>query len=169
METNYVKIILASCLAVILLLGAFSIHSSKETDSSETVNNNQEIVDKTALVFKPFHRHGTDWVAQYYRMSGLAAFAANHRGELRDLRQARSMMCGTISSISHLDCEACSLFITTAKHLIESGATQDDVISFAKKTCIDLEIEDQRVCDAIVMEFKVLVAIFYMVHFWFFF
>lgn len=159
MEGGYVKAIVAGCLSVFLILASFSVHNlyfKSHLYKQDSQVPNLDRSKSNVLKYEHFHNRDFDTHGDFlYARSGLAEFADKHREALASARKERSMQCGTIASISHLDCEACSLFVTTAKVLVEQGGTQDDIVSLARKTCIDLQIEDERVCDAVVIEFKV--------------
>jgi len=155
METSYyVKFILAGFLSIALILVTTSVHNFYTTplDKQTSVDTH---VDSTVLKYEPFNNRDIYTHEKYYAGSNLAAFASQHRERLRSAKHDRGMQCGTIVKVSALDCAACSLFVTAAKTLVERGGTQSDVISLAKTACVDLQIEDERVCDAIVVEFKV--------------
>lgn len=92
---------------------------------------------------------------EYYQQTYLASFAEKHRKELKLAKKDRKRECGTIVSVSKIDCKICVLFVDGIKDLVAKGSTQDDVARFSTKACIDLQIEDERVCKAIIQECKV--------------
>ena len=46
------------------------------------------------------------------------------------------------------------------------NATEDEVVAIATAYCIDIKIEDELVCTAVVLEFKVLVHVGIMQRLW---
>lgn len=152
MENGTAKLVLAICLSAVAL--ALTIHSLL-TKPDVDIREQSVTTENTAFLYKPYKEEYSDKVNHLYIISGLEAFAQKHRGVLQDLRSYRSRECGTISSVSPLDCEACDLFVTAAKTLVQSGGTQEDIVALARKTCIELKVEDERVCNAIVLQFKV--------------
>ncbi|KAH3885331.1 sphingomyelin phosphodiesterase-like [Dreissena polymorpha] len=93
-------------------------------------------------------------IEAFYETSDVAKFAAEHEQDILDARAHRKRECGTLVGVSAVDCEVCALFVSGARGLIEKGSTQADIVQFATFTCIKLKIEDDRVCKAVVQEFK---------------
>lgn len=91
----------------------------------------------------------------FYETSEVAKFAAEHEQEILDARAHRKRECGTLVGVSAVDCKLCALFVSGTRDLIEKGSTQADIVTFATITCTELKIEDDRVCKAVVQEFKV--------------
>lgn len=120
-----------------------------KTDSSPSVTRH---VVETGTKVKD---RTSDRVVEIYRQSELANFAQKYPEELTLAKTDRKRECGTLISISKIDCEICVLFVKGLRTLVQKGSTQDDVVEFTTKACIDLKIEDARICPAIVQEFKV--------------
>lgn len=89
-----------------------------------------------------------------YQQSELANFALKHQDELRLAQKDRKRECGSIVSVSKIDCKLCVGVVHLLRDLVIKGSTQEDIVKVATKACIDLKIEDARVCPAIVEEFK---------------
>lgn len=54
-----------------------------------------------------------------------------------------------------LDCESCKIIVGVLQQLMMRNATEDEITHIIARICIDLKIEDQNVCNMIVVEFKV--------------
>ena len=54
-----------------------------------------------------------------------------------------------------LDCESCKIIVGVLQQLMMRNATEDEITHIIARICIDLKIEDQNVCNLIVVEFKV--------------
>ncbi|XP_052797334.1 sphingomyelin phosphodiesterase-like [Mya arenaria] len=93
-------------------------------------------------------------VEAFYSASDLKVFASQHQSDLIDAKKYRHRECGSIISVSALDCDLCYRFVEGARALVEKGFTQEVVVKFTTDACIELKIEDERVCKAVVQEFK---------------
>ena len=94
-------------------------------------------------------------VGALYRDSELAKYSAKHGDKLQHAWRDRKTECGSIVSVSAFDCDICVFLVDGLVALVKKGSTQEDVVEFATKACIDLKIEDERVCKAVIPEFKV--------------
>lgn len=80
--------------------------------------------------------------------------STKYRKELIQARKEVTTQCGSLRNVNTIYCEACELFVDGAKALLQQGATAEDLEKFALKACIDFQIEDDKVCSAVVVEFK---------------
>ena len=90
-----------------------------------------------------------------YKDSDLHKYSKKFSREIELAKGQRKKTCGIYVKYSAIDCDVCILFVHGLKILAEKGSTQEDVADFSKHVCIDLKIEDERVCAAITQEFKV--------------
>ena len=62
---------------------------------------------------------------------------------------------GFTFSGADIECGVCKLLVMFLQTLVSEGKTQDEIAEIATKTCMELRIEDNRVCLLIIKEFKV--------------
>ena len=76
-------------------------------------------------------------------------------------------VCAPIVSIAHdsllsgpleptgLECESCKILMGVLQGLMLQNASEDEIVNVVTKVCIELKIEDENVCNLVVLEFKV--------------
>ncbi|XP_062576027.1 sphingomyelin phosphodiesterase-like [Saccostrea cucullata] len=62
--------------------------------------------------------------------------------------------CGILTDLSFIGCEVCTLVVDGLKDLVEKQSSQEDIVEFMTFVCKKFKIEDDRVCEAIVKEYK---------------
>ena len=92
----------------------------------------------------------------FYYKSEIYKFLTMKTQELEQAKTQRKKECGTFIKYSAIDCDICILFVNGLRVLVDQGSTQESVALFAARVCKDLKIEDDRVCDAITQEYKVI-------------
>ena len=60
------------------------------------------------------------------------------------------------SESTSLECTACKGLVSLLQELFLKNATEEDIEKAVTKFCIDFKIEDDYVCRAVVLEFKVM-------------
>ena len=60
------------------------------------------------------------------------------------------------SESTSLECTACKGLVSLLQELFLKNATEKDIEKAVTKFCIDFKIEDDNVCRAVVIEFKVM-------------
>lgn len=63
--------------------------------------------------------------------------------------------CGTLADLSFIGCEVCKLAVEGLKDLVEKQSTEEDIVTFMTLICKKFDIEDNKVCDNIIKEYKV--------------
>lgn len=63
--------------------------------------------------------------------------------------------CGTLADLSFIGCEVCKLAVEGLKDLVEKQSTEEDIVTFMTLICKKFDIEDDKVCDDIIKEYKV--------------
>lgn len=149
MQLTFTQTVMVASIATFLAVFTAAGLLYTKTESSPSVTRH------VAEIGTKVKDRTSDPVEEIYRQSGLANFAQKYPEELTVARKDRKRECGTLISVSKIDCEICDLLVTGLRSLAQRGSTQDDVVHFATKACIDLKIEDARICPAIVQEFKV--------------
>ncbi|XP_060565615.1 sphingomyelin phosphodiesterase-like [Ruditapes philippinarum] len=96
----------------------------------------------------------TNKINEFQLQSKIANFVKKHERELFLARSDRKTECGTIVRVSKIDCSICVLLVEGVSYMVNKGSTQDDVVKFSTEACIDLKIEDEKVCRAFLEEFK---------------
>lgn len=56
---------------------------------------------------------------------------------------------------ANLKCESCKIIVGVLQQLLTGNATEDEICNIIARICVDLKVEDQNVCNQIVVEFKV--------------
>ncbi|XP_045170624.2 sphingomyelin phosphodiesterase-like [Mercenaria mercenaria] len=148
MNFTFTQSVMAVSLATILTVLASAGFLYTRSEASPSVS--RQVIDINTKV----KEQRVDDVTEFYRQTELASFARKHQNELRAARKDRKRECGSIVSVSAIDCDICVLFVNELSSLVDKGKTQEDVVEFSTKACIDLKIEDERVCQAVVQEFK---------------
>lgn len=146
---GYSALVFAMATITLVITSAGIMYSRNEARPSIT----RHVVDVKTAVSK--QDPSSVNVVQYYHQSKIPKFAEKHQRELRAAKKDRKTECGSIISVSAIDCQLCVLLVEALSDLVSKGATQDDIVKFSTKICIELEIEDERVCPAVVDEFKV--------------
>lgn len=111
-------------------------------------------------------RHATDlyfaektdnlkYLSKQFEESDLPNLAVKFQDKLLAARNDRKRECGSIISVSEIDCYLCEAFVVGVSALVEQGSTRDDVAKYATDACVTFKIEDDRVCKAVIQEFKV--------------
>lgn len=62
--------------------------------------------------------------------------------------------CGTLADLSFIGCEVCKFAVEGLKDLVEKQSTEEDIVKFMTLICKKFDIEDDRVCDDIIKEYK---------------
>jgi hypothetical protein len=119
------------------------------TQGSRSVT--RHVIDVNTAV----REHSIVNVAETNRQSEISKFAKKHQHELKAATKDRKRECGSIISVSAIDCDICVLIVKGLSDLVAKGSTQEDIVKFSTEACIELEIEDARVCPAVVQQFKV--------------
>ena len=73
--------------------------------------------------------------------------------QLKSLR--RILRADPVATVTGLECAACKVIFTVLQDLFLKNATEDEIVAVITAFCIDLKIEDENVCTAVVLEFKV--------------
>lgn len=126
---------------VVLVLAAVSIYPKTEASPSATRYVVEERIGETEDKYAAI-------------LQDIATYADKYEHELYAARKHRKMECGSIVRVSALDCELCSYLVEQLSDLVAKGSTQEDVEKVATEACIGFKIEDDRVCRAVVQEFK---------------
>ena len=156
MDSYYARFI-SAIISIFLILSASTvvlIHKNKCSNGYHRMIDNgllKQIGSKTTVNDVTSPKLGEI----VYRNSDLYKYNRKFRRELELAKTERKKECGTFVKFSAIDCDICILFVTGLNVLIEKGSTQEDVVEFTTKVCIDLKIEDERVCESITREFKV--------------
>ena len=61
-------------------------------------------------------------------------------------------------AVTDWECSTCKIVATVLQDLFLKNATEDEVVAIITAYCIDLKIEDELVCTAVVLEFKVMLC-----------
>ena len=163
----------AAFFSVSLILTAaivlFTQQNGRQRDGHQTTTKNDEgdKLSETLLfktlnnrkdnVFKLGPHKGLSLGEKAYYSSDIYTYLRAKTTEELELAGAqRKTECGTFLKYSAIDCDICILFVNGLRALVEQGSTQEDVAVFATRVCKDLRIEDDRVCDAITQEYKVI-------------
>ncbi|WAR02222.1 ASM-like protein, partial [Mya arenaria] len=83
------------------------------------------------------------WVI--FGASDLKVFASQHQSDLIDAKKYRHRECGSIISVSALDCDLCYRFVEGARALVEKGFTQE-VVDELFGTLIGVTLESKELC-----------------------
>ncbi|XP_060565610.1 sphingomyelin phosphodiesterase-like [Ruditapes philippinarum] len=118
------------------------------TQGSRSVTSH--VIDVNTIV----REHSSVDVVETSHQSEISKFAKKHQHELKAARKDRKRECGSIISVSAIDCDICVLIVEGLSDLVAKGSTQEDIVKFSTEACIELEIEDARVCPAVVQQFK---------------
>ena len=59
-------------------------------------------------------------------------------------------------TVTDWECTTCKIITTVLQDLFLKNATEDEIVAIITAFCIDLKIEDELVCTAVVIEFKVI-------------
>lgn len=59
------------------------------------------------------------------------------------------------AAVTDWECATCKVVFTALQDLFLKNASEDEIVTIITAFCIDLKIEDENVCTAIVLEFKV--------------
>ena len=59
------------------------------------------------------------------------------------------------SFVNRMECSVCKLVVMLVQSLMAQGKTRDEIAAALTVVCTQLHIEDKRVCDSIIKEFKV--------------
>jgi hypothetical protein len=70
--------------------------------------------------------------------------------------------CGIPADLSFIGCEVCKLAVDGLQDLVKKQSSQEDIVEFMTFICQKFKIEDDRVCDAIIQEYKVFKIFFYL-------
>nr|XP_034338737.1 sphingomyelin phosphodiesterase [Crassostrea gigas] len=62
--------------------------------------------------------------------------------------------CSTLTDLSFIGCEVCKLAVEGLKDLVEKQSTEEDIVIFMTLICKKFDIEDDKVCDDIIKEYK---------------
>jgi hypothetical protein len=103
----------------------------------------------------------TNHDASINALEDIANFAMKHQHALYAARKDRKMECGSIKSVSPIDCDICEYLVEELSDLVAKGSTQEDIVKVSTEACIGFKIEDDRVCRAVVQEFKASFTYFY--------
>ena len=155
MDSNYARIV-SSIFSIFLLISATTlvlIHQSERSDANCQLDDGT--VKKVGVKTTANGVSNRKLVETVYKNNGLHNYHRKFSRQLELAKNERKKECGTFIKFSAIDCDVCILFVTGLNLLIEKGSTQEDVVEFTTKACIDLKIEDERVCKAITREFKV--------------
>lgn len=60
-----------------------------------------------------------------------------------------------MADLSFIGCEVCKLAVEGLKDLVEKQSTEEDIVIFMTLICKKFDIEDDKVCDDIIKEYKV--------------
>lgn len=151
MLQNVLLLLCLSAAALLLVTSGTSYVRQWEIQTKDVIddvnsNNRKTGIDATNTID----------VDTLYESSPIKALVQKHGEEaLLAARADRKRECGTLVSVSAIDCELCYSFVSFARYLVEKGSTQQEIVKFATSACIALKIEDERVCRAVVEEFKV--------------
>lgn len=63
--------------------------------------------------------------------------------------------CGILADLSFIGCEVCTLAVDGLQDLVKKQSSQEDIVEFMTFICQKFKIEDDRVCGAIIQEYKV--------------
>ncbi|XP_065178037.1 sphingomyelin phosphodiesterase-like [Sycon ciliatum] len=94
---------------------------------------------------------------------GEAKTMQKQQGELKKQRTPMSVDSASVHGVEEstavgssqsISCDVCKVAIVAVQALVKQNATEEEIVKLSTRICIDLKIEDKRVCDGITVEFR---------------